>query len=196
MSAQTMTMRSNTQTWLVFAVTAIALLIGWGLMRFTLGQTRAVDVEGVSAAVPAGWTVEQPQTGPLAGGPEVAGLVFTARDPLTPGTRYLVSSLPAAPDTDLASTAAVRNLQRAQDNTAYRVLDQTPINLSGREGYRVTFAYVDASQADQAPVVYQGVDYYFAEGDRTLVISLETRDSLEDALPAFRDFAAGVGLGE
>jgi hypothetical protein len=93
-------------------------------------------------------------------------------------------------------TASIRNLERAQHLTAYRVLEQTPVTLSGRSAYRVTFAYVDASRVDAAPVVYQGVDYYFAEGDRTIVVTLETARSLDEALISFRGFAAGVGLGE
>lgn len=196
MTAQTMTSRSSSQTLYVFAATAIALLIGWGLMSYVTGNTRPVTLDGVSAAVPSGWVIEQPTTGPLNTGSEVAGLVFTARDPLDPETRYLVSSLPASPDTDLGATTAIRNLQRAQDLTAYRVLEQTPVSLSGRDGYRVSFAYVDASQADRVPVVYEGVDYYFAEGDHTIVVTLETARSIEDALGAFQAFAAEVGLGE
>jgi len=196
MTAQTMTPRSSSQTWVVFAATAIALLIGWGLMNFVTGMTRPVTVDGVSTAIPSGWVIEQPTTGPLTTGPKVAGLVFTARDPLDPETRYLVSSLPASPDTDLGATAAIRNLQRAQDLTAYRVLEQTPVTLSGRDGYRVSFAYVDASQADRVPVVYEGVEYYFAEGDQTIVVTLESARTIEDALAAFQDFAAEVGLGE
>lgn len=196
MTAQTMTTRSSSQTWTVFAVTAIALLIGWGLMNFETGKTRPVALGGVSAAVPSGWVIEQPNTGPLSTGSEAVGLVFTARDPLNPETRYFVSSLPAAPDTDLGATAAFRNLQRAQDLTAYRVIGQNPVSLSGRDGYRVSFAYVDASQVDRVPVVYEGVEYYFAEGDRTIVVSLETARSIEDALDAFQAFAAEVGLGE
>ncbi len=196
MAAQAMTNRSSSQTWMVIAVTAIALLIGWGIKNFTEGQTRAVTESGISAVVPAGWLVEAAGTGPLSSGQGSEGLAFAVRDPLNPDTRYLVTTLPASPDGDLSDAAAIRNLQRAQDNTAYRVLEQTPVTLSGRDGYRVTFAYVDAAQVDQVPVVYQGVDYYFAEGDRTIVVTLETTHALDDELDAFQDFAAEVGLGE
>jgi hypothetical protein len=196
MTAQIMVQRSNTQTLVVVVATAIALLIGWGLKGFVEGQTRDVTVEGIRAAVPAGWLVEQSSSSLLTGGPENTGLVFTAQDPLDPETRYLVSALPAAPDSDLAATAAFRNLQRAQDNLAYRMFEQTLVSLEGRDGYRVNFAFVDATRVDRAPVVYHGVDYYFAEGDQTIVITLETTRPLETALTAFRDFAAGVGLGE
>jgi hypothetical protein len=76
------------------------------------------------------------------------------------------------------------------------VLEQTPVTLSGRDGYRVTFAFVDAGQVNQVPVVYQGVDYYFVEGDRTIVVTLETTRSLDEELAAFQDFVSEVGLGE
>lgn len=195
MAAQTMSQRSGSHAWMVFVVTAIALLIGWGLKGFTEGQTREIAQGGVTATLPAGWVVENAQGGPLGGGQTSIGLVFTARDPLDPATRYLVTTLPASPETDLAAAAALRNLQRAQDNTAYRVLEQTPVTLKGRDGYRVTFAYVFAGRVDEVPVVYQGIDYYFVDGDATIIVTLETTQSLEDALGAFQDFAAEVGLG-
>jgi hypothetical protein len=187
--------RSNTAAWLVLAVTAVALIIGWGLRSFAQGRTRSVTEDGLSATVPAGWLVVPAESGPL-GDEGGTGLVFTASDPLDPSTRYLVTSLPASPDADLAAAASIRNLDRAQDNTAYRVLEQTPVTLKGRDGYRVTFAFVDASQVDAVPVVYEGVDYYFIEDGQTLIVTLETSDPLEEALAAFQDFAAGVTLGE
>ena len=196
MAAQTMTMKSTGQTRIVIAFTVIALLVGWGVKSFVEGQTRPVTQGGISAEVPSGWQVDTDESGPLSGGSQSTGLVFTARDPLAPETRYLVSSLPGSPEGDLATTAAIRNLQRAQSQTAYRVLEQTPVTLEGRAGYRVTFAYVDAGRIDQVPVVYEGVEYYFAEGDRTIVVTLETTLALEEAIDGFRDFASEVGLGE
>ena len=57
MTAMTITNKSNTSAWLVLAVTAVALLIGWGLKGFAEGRTRAISEGGFSATVPAGWLV-------------------------------------------------------------------------------------------------------------------------------------------
>jgi hypothetical protein len=196
MTAQTMQKTSSTPVWFVVVVTLIALLLGWGLKSFTEGGTRAVSEGGISASVPAGWLVNANDAGPLTSGQTETGLVFSSWDPLDPGTRYYVSLLPGGAQDDLAAAAAIRNLSRAQHLTAYRVLERTPVTLKGRAGYRVSFAYVNASDPGEAPVVYEGVDYYFADGDQIIVATLETTGAVEESLDAFRDFAAGAGNGE
>ena len=196
MTAQTMRNTSNLSVWFVVAATSLALILGWGLKSFVEGGTRTVSEGGLTAAVPSGWIVNVNRDGPLSTEHSAAGLVFSSWNPLDPGTRYHLSLLPGGDQVDMASTAAIRNLSRAQNLTAYRVLEQTPVTLKGRDGYRVSFAYVDASDPGAVPVVYQGVDYYFAEGDQVIVATLETTGPLDEALDAFRDFAAGAGKGE
>jgi hypothetical protein len=185
---------SNQSMWFVFALTTLALLAGWGFRGWLTGQTRPVEAGGVTADLPAGWVVEDSSSGSLGG--DDPARAFSAWNPLSPGTTYTVRVLPGSAEVDLASVASVQNLQRAQSATAYRTLEQTYVTLHGQAGYRVTFAFVDGSEAAKAPVVVNGVDYYFASGDAVLVISLETDGALGDALGVFQDFAASVSLGE
>lgn len=187
--------KSNTSIWYVFGLTAIALILGWGMKTAAEGRTRELAEGGVTASLPDQWLVESASAGPLSGTAD-PHKVFTAWNPLDPGTRYSVSLLPPGGEADLATTASVRNLQQAQGLTAFRILDQTPVSLKGRDGYRVTFAYVDASDNGAVPVVYQGLDYYFQDGDQVIVVTLETSHDIETAAARFRDFAAGVTLGE
>ncbi|HNB52136.1 MAG TPA: hypothetical protein PK530_09345, partial [Anaerolineales bacterium] len=63
--------------------------------------------------------------------------------------------------------------------------------------YKVTFAYVDPGNTDKLPTVIQGIDYYFAQGDQTLVATLEIDNgSPADYLPAFLKFVETVQIGE
>jgi len=180
--------------WFVWGLTAVALLLGWALRTATLTRTRPVEEAGVRIDVPAQWVVE-PASGGLSGQPS-PDLVLTSYDPLSPGTHYAIRVLPAQPDSSLAALASFQNLQRAQSETAFRVLDQTPVVLDEREGYRVRFAYVDASEMSEAPVVYEGVDYYFPENGAVLVVTLETHHDFDAAFTVFKDFAAAAQYGD
>ncbi len=195
--------KSVQSAWFVFAMTTVALIIGWGLKTSVeRGQTRAYEDGKLSARVPLRWLVEQSGEAALssetgaASTEDASGLVLTTWDPLKPATRYTVRLLPGNAESDLGSAAALQNLQRAQTVTAYRTLTQSLVTLDGRAGYKVTFAYVDASALDQAPVVIQGVDYYFVQASYVVVISLETDGALDSALANFQAFALSITIGE
>ncbi len=181
--------------WLVLGLTVIALLLGLTLKSAAAGQTREVTSGGVTVGLPTKWVVETFGTGILETGTTDPTRVLASWDPLDPGTRYLVSLMPVDAESSLATAAWARNLQRAQALSSYRVLEQTPVTLKGRDGYKVAFAYVDASALDRPPVVYLGTDYYFLEGDQVLVVTLETHHDYEAALVNFRDFAVAVSMG-
>lgn len=173
--------RRRTSSTFITAVTLLALLLGWGLKTYTQNQTRSVSHRGVTAEVPAGWLVETQETiaaqtdDPFQmenpGGSADPNLVFTARNPLHPERVYSVSLYPGG--VDLPSTAAIRALNQGQDLRLYRVIDESPILVNGREGYKVSYAYVNPGDIGDIPVVIQGIDYYFTSGDQTLVITLE-----------------------
>jgi hypothetical protein len=185
-------------------ITVIALLSGWGLKTFTEGQTRPITVKGITARVPARWIVRQADT-PIApsddpfqmappGSAQNPHQVFTAWNPLHPERRYTVSAYPGG--ADLPSTAAVRALNQGQKLRLYRVLNETPILVSGKEGYKVSFAYVDAGDIGEIPVVIQGIDYYFTSGEQILVITLEVEnDNPADHLTDFLKFLETVQAG-
>jgi hypothetical protein len=188
------------------AVTIIALLLGWGLKTYVEGRTRPVKVEGISAQIPAGWVIrESDPAAPTSDDPfqlahpdsaQDPNLVFTAWNPLHPEKHYSVSLYPGGEETTLPSTAAVRTLNRGMNLKLYRVIEETPILVNGRDGYKVSFAYVDPGSAGEIPVVIQGIDYYFAQGNQTLIITLEVDNgNPDDHLPAFLKFSETVDIG-
>lgn len=196
MATATSPSTSGKSEWLVIGMTVIALLLGYMLKTSALGQTRTVNAGDLSVDLPARWVVESASTGLIGNMPADASRLLSAWDPLDPGTKYIISLLPAGDNADLATIASFRNLQRAQTLTAYRVIEQTRVTLKGQEGYKVSFAFVDASAQDRPPVVYQGVDYFFLEGGQVLVATLETYHDYTAALAKFQDFAAALAMGE
>ncbi|GAB4580397.1 MAG: hypothetical protein Fur0022_31380 [Anaerolineales bacterium] len=198
---------------LTTVITILALLLGWGLKTYVEGQTRTVSVRGVTAQVPAGWIVREnnPASGvtpsddpfqmenPDSG--QSPNLVFTAWNPLHPERHYSVSLYPGGETTSFPATAAIRTLNRGTTLKLYRVLEETPILVNGRDGYKVSFAYVNPGDANAIPTVIEGIDYYFAEGEQTFVVTLEINTSIQgdsptDYLPAFLKFVQTVEVGE
>lgn len=194
---------------LTTVITVLALLLGWGLKMYVEGQTRPVSVQGFTAQVPAGWIVrendptsnvaasddpfqmEHPDSG------QSPNLIFTAWNPLHPERHYSVSLYPGGDTSTFPATAAVRTLNRGTTLKLYRVLEETPILVNDRDGYKVTFAYVDPGESNEIPTVIQGVDYYFIQGEQTLVFTLEI-DSGDpaDHLTDFLQFVETVEIGE
>ncbi|MCA9920735.1 MAG: hypothetical protein KC421_00110 [Anaerolineales bacterium] len=153
---------------LVLVVAVIALLLGGMVKTAVQDQTRSVTQNGVSAEVPAGWLV-QDGTGDLR---------LVARNPQSLSTRYRVNVLPGG---ELAAAAGNRNADRAGLEQTYRILDESPIVVNGRDGYKVSYAFVDDEGAGM-PSVIEGVDYYFADGSEIVVVSFEAEEN---------DFTAG-----
>ncbi|GEM_PF-533439 len=207
MTATAFEQTRRTSSTIVILITLAALLLGWGVKNAAENRTRAYSYQGVSAQLPAGWLVQQAgEQGQSAAAPnQIAptapsddpSRVFTTWDPLHPDVRYSVSLYPGGAETSLATTASVRNLQRAQSLNMYRIREETPVIVEGREGYKVTFAYVNPGDISDVPAVVQGVDYYFASGDQTLVITLEIENGEVTPTPRqFLKFLKSVRVGE
>jgi len=155
-------------------------LLGWQVKTAVQNATRPVEFSGFTAAVPAGWLVQ-----------EGAGdLVFVARNPQSLDQLYRVSQLPAA--TELDVLAENRNLARARLDNTYRVLDATPVVFAGQDTYKVSFARADVGSPG-LPHAIEGVDYYFAQDAHVMVVSMESHgDTFADVLPGFQQFIQSV----
>ncbi|MBI4771177.1 MAG: hypothetical protein HY784_12395 [Chloroflexi bacterium] len=186
-----MTARTATASWgdrfapySVALVTLAALLLGWAVKARAEGRVASFSAQGVSALVPAGWTAAT-----------AGDRLLVASDPLGKDTAYGLQLVPT-PNGDLPNAAASLSLRRAQDWMGYRVLDQSPVTVDSRAGYRVNFVYVDSDptlSTDHLPVVVRGVDYLFASGDRAVVVTLTAeRGEFDAALARFRRFLASV----
>jgi hypothetical protein len=165
---------------IVAGIAILALLLGWALKTGVEYQTRPIQEAGITARIPDDWLVQY----------GAGDLVFLTRNPRSLNQQYRVTLLAAA--VDLAATAQQRSNQRAQLVPSFRVLTETPIVINGRDGYKVSYALVDA-EGSEMPVVIEGADYYFMAGDRVLVVSLESdADNFADSLPRFFRFMESV----
>lgn len=164
----------------VIVLLLICLFVGWQVKTAVQNSTNSIEHSGFTADVPAGWLLQ-----------EGAGdLIFIARNPQALDQLYRVTKLPA--DADLDVLAENRNLARTRLDDTFRVLEASPVVFAGQDGYKVSFARVDIGSPGM-PTVIEGIDYYFAQNDEVMVLSLESHDeTFAEALPNFQTFVQSV----
>ncbi|GJM42528.1 MAG: hypothetical protein DHS20C20_28100 [Ardenticatenaceae bacterium] len=165
---------------LVTALLLVCLLLGWLVKTTIQNDTRSVEYGDFTAAVPAGWLVQ-----------EGAGdLIFIVRNPQAFDQLYRVTQLPAAADLELV--AENRNLARTRLDSTFRVLESSPVVFAGQDAYKVSFARADVDSPGM-PTIIEGIDYYFAQNDQVMVLSLESQDeTFAEAVPNFQTFVQSV----
>ncbi|MFQ5422224.1 MAG: hypothetical protein ACE5FD_04060 [Anaerolineae bacterium] len=165
---------------LVILTALVALGLGWGVKTAVANQTRPFTVRSISAEIPAGWLVQE-GTGEL---------LLVARNPADMDQRYRILLLDG--NSDLPLLANQHSQNRARLESTFIVLDETAIVADGRDGYKVTYAWVN-TPAGQMPIIIEGVDYYFPVDDQALVISLEAAQTeFAGAFARFQQFRASV----
>ena len=163
-------------------VTLAALLLGVMLKSSVENRSQHFESKGISAAVPSSWIIEK----------GAGSLILVSWDPFVPDIRYSVSLESNDNNQPLMDVAARRSIILGNVLEAYRVLDETPIIRRGREGYKVTYAFIDTGAPD-LPVVLQGVDYYFQADDKAMIITLQAQErDYEEALLRFESFLDSV----
>jgi len=171
---------------LVILMALIALGLGWGVKTAVANQTRPFAKQGISAQVPAGWLVQ-----------EGAGeLLLVARNPAAMSHRYRIQLL-SEDAADLSALANRRNENRARLEPTFTTLDETAIVADGRDGYKVSYAWVNSQTGQmptgRMPAIIKGVDYYFPVENGVMVISLEAdQTDFADAFSRFQRFRASV----
>lgn len=166
----------------VCIVTIVALLLGAALRSSVENRSQHIEQKGFSASVPANWTVED----------GAADLIFVSWDPFVPDVRYTVYLVSNEGDHPLTEVSAERNTALSKSLEGFRVLEETPVIRRGREGYKVTYAFVD-SDVPGLPTVVQAVDYYFPASGKAMVISLQAHSQdYEEALLRFEAFLDSV----
>jgi hypothetical protein len=157
--------------WAVIVVTLVAILLGWLLMSSVQSRSVPFETGGVSGQMPAGWITDLAEKGVVLHTIELGGSGF--------GTTYQLEVMPVSSDTTPAGVASLYSVKRAQNLSTVRVLDQQDISLNGQDGYKVTYAFVDAdsdvTRAD-VPVVVRGVDYFFVAGDNAVVVTYQASE--------------------
>ena len=176
---------STTSVWIVSILTILALLFGADLQNMVENQTHTFDHAGVSARLPAGWLVQE--------GLASEQTVFTAGDPFTANLTYTASLVPTSADIKPSDLAFTFNLQRGQNVSLFRTIDQSQEKVNGKNALRVHYAYVDPKGETTLPVVVEGVEYIFLSQPKALIVAMEAETSqFNSALPAFMKFLGTV----
>ena len=169
--------RDRWADWTVFALVAVALLLGLGLREAVLSRTVPFDFPeaGISGRCPAKW-VRETGDDPL----------LRARDPFGGecGTVLELRSRPLAAGVDPAVVLDVLALERAGQEAAYRTLGTDPVQLGERTLTRRRFTYVHVDCGpfvNRRPAIVQGMDLALREGDRIIVATLLADEERFDA---------------
>ncbi len=167
--------------YLVLGMAIMSLLLGVMVRNSAQNQTRTYSTSGISADIPAGWLVQE----------GTGDLIFVARNTHSLDQLYRVNLLEGG---ELTAVVSEHNTYRQGVNNTFRVVEQTPIIASGREGVKVTYAFID-DEAESMPTVIEGVDYYFPEGDQIVVISYEADvAAFEAGFENFQSFRSSVNV--
>jgi len=166
----------------VTALTFLALLLGAVLKSSVENRSQRIERKGVTASVPANWVVED----------GAGDLIFASWDPFVPDIRYTVFLITNRGSHPLTEVSLERNLALGKGLEGFKVLEETPIIRRGREGYKVTYAFIDTNQPG-IPLVLQGVDYYFPAEGNAIIISLQAHErDYDEALLRFEAFLDSV----
>jgi hypothetical protein len=177
---------AQSAVWIV-VITLLALLLGWLIKGSIENRVQVKEHGGVRAEFPAGWKIEV--------GLNDEQFIFGGSDPFDPTLSYSVRLMPASSDMKVTDLVVTHNLERGQKLNSYKVLDQTSQVVNGQNAYRVHFAYVLPGSNDQAPLVVEGLDYYFFNQPKSMVVTLEENTtSFEDAQPRFLAFLQKVSM--
>ena len=150
----------------VVVVTVIALLAGWMFKSSVENRSVSFDVNGISGQAPAGWLQAQAQGDEVLHTTDISSGGFS--------TTYIVRKFPITADTPFGQIASLLTLERGQQLTAFRVLDQQRVTVAGRAAYEVSYVFVESNPNlthAQLPMVVRGVDTIFINGDQAAVVT-------------------------
>jgi len=159
--------------WIVVALVLVALLGGGALMAGVRWQTMGVEVDGITLSYPAEWSAAGAPTSEGADAlVSVGGM--ESRTSLTLG---VLRELDPANPVSMDALVAQRGFDRAQREAMYRVLSTAPVELGGKRGVGVSYAYVVDPQGtayqSAVPVVMEGIDYIVPHAGKVYVLTLE-----------------------
>ncbi len=150
--------------WAVILLTVLALIVG-GLVRSGV-ENRSVPFQasGISAQTPLGWMKTSVK------GTEILHVTDLLSSGF--GTTYLLQDIPVASDAVVGQVVSLLTLQRGQDLTAFRVLDQKQVTVYGQPAYELTYVFVESNPNlthNEIPNVVRGLDYIFMADGHAVV---------------------------
>jgi hypothetical protein len=172
----------------VVLLTLVALVLGWVLKSGVENRSEPFSSGNISAQVPAGWLNAKP------GGNEV--LHVTDRTTSGFGTTYLVQQEAVPAESTPAQVVGLLTLERGNNLTAYRVLNQQEVLVQGKTAVEIEYVYVesDANLSHSTfPVVVHGLDYVFVKGNQAVIVTYRAdHEAFERDLAHFNRFLLSV----
>lgn len=170
---------------LVIALTVVAILAGLALRQRSLNQTWQYTSReaGIEAEYPTGWLTD-----------EQGNYVVRIRDPKSRPfkTQYIISVMPYGSQSSVRNVLDGLTIQRANDLSAYRVLNIETVSVGGIERTEMDFAFVDADPnpfIQRLPVVVQARDIVIIDGDRAIIVTFMSEQArFNDNLQGFERF--------
>jgi hypothetical protein len=99
-------------------------------------------------------------------------------------------------ESTFAQAASLLTLDRGQKLTAYRVLDQKQVTVSGMQAYEISYVYVESNPNlthNVYPNIVLGKDIIFLNGDHALVATYwAEKQSYENDLGRFQKFLGSL----
>lgn len=179
MSLQKFLSHRDNLAWIfVFAFAIFSLVAGWILKESVLNATQTIVRQGFSFQIPARWSVED----------GIAGeeMLFFSFPPLERNHRLVVSLLPATPEGKPSDLVTIRTMGLAERVAFFQVTGQTSLLLSGREAYRVSYAYIKQDDPTILPQQILGVETYLKINGKFLVLLMENeREQFESSLAGY-----------
>jgi len=179
--------RDRSVSWVVVAVTVVALILGWFVKSAAEGRTVLYEADGLRVRYPANWVRAEVQS------PALLQVEDRWAVPTSTTLRLERRPVPAGFEKILPTIQNSLALQRGRGWTAYRMLGSDgSVEVNGTTGMRVTFAYVETNPnpfLDTVPVVMYGEDYLFPVGEQVYVVTLTAAEAnyaqAQKALSAF-----------
>lgn len=172
---------------LVVVITAIALIVAWGVKAGAESRAVHIAIDGFAASYSHNWIREESFS------PEILRIVDPASGARFP-TTIVVST--AQGDGDAEQVIRALHHDRTLRKEMYQILGSTAVRLQAWDVYRSEFAYVYASPDllnPTVPVVVHGVDHILPQG--TFVVTCLADESVYDEAMADLDrFLISISL--
>lgn len=163
-TSQTLAQSVRVSDPLLILLTVVALLVGWYFKASVENRSTPFESTGISAQAPEGWLNVNPQGREILHVTELSSKGF--------GTTYIVESILIEKDSSFGQAASLLTLERGQTLTAFRVLDQKEITVSGKQAYEISYVFVESNSNlthNIYPNIVHGLDIIFLNGDHAVV---------------------------
>lgn len=174
---------------LVLLITLIGLGLGLLIQRSTASQVWVYSntPAGIDAAYPLGWLTDER-------GNYVVRILNVRARPYK--TQYIISVVPISGQTSIRNIIDSLTLQRSVDFPAYRLINVEEVSSGTSPVTRMEFAFVETDPnpfIERLPVVVQGMDIVFVDGNRAIIVTFMTdRESYDEDLASFERFVASL----